>query len=690
MAANAIVAYEKGATGKGVTAAIIDDSFAPALPAFAGRVHPASGDVVAARGLDGEHHHGTAVASILGAAKDDSGIHGVAFESTLLMLRADAPGSCNATSPTCQFNHADLAKAFDIAVQNGARVINMSMQITPMPAILAEAIDKATAAGVVVILPAGNSFPAGGAEPFASAMIATKPEARGTVIIAGATDNAGADLAPFSHRAGSGAAFYLSAVGQGLQVYDRNGALLSGALGTSFSAPAIAGAVVLLAQAFPNLTGQQIVNLLLTTATDMGAIGTDPIYGRGRLDLAAAFAPQGAMSLAGAAAPVSLAGNGILSSAMGDAKGDLSGAVFLDGYARAYAVDLSGTFARAAREAPLRDSLDGRYRTDSAALGPLAVSITTRPGGAPEADLRRLGLSEEEARTARALAGAAVLRLSPETTAAFGFSQGSGALRQRLSNRRDGAFLATRDPGADTGFRARSGASIGIRHDFGPVALTATSESGEVRGGYLTPSRRSGYRTTSVAADRRLGRLRLSFGGSMLREEATILGGRLSSGLSSAGSTSRFADGAASVELGSGWSVQAGYRRGWSSIRGGEGLVRGGRLSTDAFAFDLAGTGAFMTGDRIALRVMQPLRVRAGGLDIRLPVSWDYESGRAGYGRRFFNLAPTGRELDYELSYETRLIGGYMAANAFVRTDPGHVERMKDDVGAALRFTLGF
>lgn len=691
--ANAIFAYEKGATGKGVTAAIIDDSFAPTLSPFAGRVHPASGDVAASRGLDGEHHHGTAVASILGAAKDDAGIHGMAFDSTLLMLRTDAPGSCTATSPTCQFNHADLAKAFDLAVQNGARVINMSMQITPMPTILAEAIDKATAAGVVVILPAGNTFPAGGPEPFASAMIATKPEGRGTVIIAGATNNGGADLASFSHRAGSGAAFYLAAVGEGLKVYDRNGTLLSGALGTSFSAPAIAGAVALLAQAFPNLTGQQIVNLLLTTATDMGAPGTDAVYGRGSLNLANAFAPQGTVSLAGSTAPVSLTSNGVLSPAMGDSKSGLSGAVFLDGYKRAYEMDPGRTLSPSVRDTPLHAALDGSYRTNSAALGPLAVSITTSrdPLGPLEARLKPMQLDVEQARTARAIAAMAVGRLSPKTRAALGFSESGRALQQRLAGQQGNAFLVARDPAADNGFRARAGSSVGIRHDFGPLAFTLTSEAGEVYDPY--PARRFGrsaYRTHAFIADRRLGRIRFSFGGSLLDEAATILGGRFSPAFSSAGSTSRFADGAAWLDLGRGWGANASYRHGWTSIRDGDALVRGGRLSSNAFAIDLTKTGALAPSDRIGLRIMQPLRVRTGGLDINLPVSYDYASGKVAYQHRFLNLAPTGRELNYELSYGMPLFGGAMAANAFVRTDPGHIESMRDDIGGALRFTLGF
>jgi hypothetical protein len=46
--------------------------------------------------------------------------------------------------------------------------------------------------------------------------------------------------------------------------------------------------------------------------------------------------------------------------------------------------------------------------------------------------------------------------------------------------------------------------------------------------------------------------------------------------------------------------------------------------------------------------------------------------------------------MDYEVAYGVPAIGGQLGFNAFLRTDPGHVAGMKDDVGAAIRFTLGF
>ncbi len=51
-------------------------------------------------------------------------------------------------------------------------------------------------------------------------------------------------------------------------------------------------------QAFPGLTSQQVVDLLLNTADDTGAPGTDGLNGRGRLNIGRAFQPVGQSSRA--------------------------------------------------------------------------------------------------------------------------------------------------------------------------------------------------------------------------------------------------------------------------------------------------------------------------------------------------------------------------------------------------------
>src|SRR3546814_5496570 len=95
-----------------------------------------------------------------------------------------------------------------------------------------------------------------------------------------------------------------SDLGNQVQTINQDGTAVN-ATGTSFAAPQVSGAAALLAQAFPNLTGAQIVDLLFSSAADLGVAGTDSTFGRGKLSLTKAFQPQGQTSLASTAAPLS-------------------------------------------------------------------------------------------------------------------------------------------------------------------------------------------------------------------------------------------------------------------------------------------------------------------------------------------------------------------------------------------------
>jgi len=59
--------------------------------------------------------------------------------------------------------------------------------------------------------------------------------------------------------------------------------------GTSMASPHVAGAIALLKQVFPNLTGTQLKYALYNTAVDLGVDGEDNTYGKGLIDVYAAF-----------------------------------------------------------------------------------------------------------------------------------------------------------------------------------------------------------------------------------------------------------------------------------------------------------------------------------------------------------------------------------------------------------------
>lgn len=68
--------------------------------------------------------------------------------------------------------------------------------------------------------------------------------------------------------------------------------------GTSMAAPFVSGAAALLKQGFPNLNGAQIVDLLTSTATDLGEAGVDEVYGHGIINLEKASTAQGVTTIA--------------------------------------------------------------------------------------------------------------------------------------------------------------------------------------------------------------------------------------------------------------------------------------------------------------------------------------------------------------------------------------------------------
>ena len=393
-------------------------------------------------------------------------------------------------------------------------------------------------------------------------------------------------------------------------------------------------------------------------------------------------------SLAGTAVAVTDASaSGGMPEAAGDAgaKGGL-GAIILDGYSRAFSIDLARGLRQAAARQPLERALGGKVRGSSVQAGPLSISMSVaqRPGVPEMVDVSRFGIGPDDARRSRLVAGSAIARLDRKTKAAFGFAQGAKSLERQLTGAEAGAFLIARDISGDPGFQASRGASMALRRDLGFAGLTVATEQGKVWLEVRTSAAGAPYRWSSVTLDRSFGsRTWVSAGVSRLQEHETLLGGQLGSVYGGTGSASLFLDLEARRELGRGWSATASGRRGWTGFAGG-------KFQSGAYAFDLAKLGVMRADDRIGLRLSQPLRIERGGIAMMLPTAYDYATLSETSTVSRLSFTPSGREVDAELSYSTLLGKGWLGTNLFMRRQPGHVATANADVGAAIRYSLDF
>ncbi|MET0307592.1 MAG: S8 family peptidase [Sphingomonas sp.] len=707
---NAIVAYNRGDTGSGIKVGIVDSGIDLQSQEFGDcsggigtgscRISSASMDVANDGTIDDVGGHGTAVAFTLAGRRNDAGTHGVAFDAQLIVARADRPGSCAGTpgadgeSP-CRFDDSAIAAGIDAARNGGARVINLSLGGSAPGTTLIRAIDRATAAGIVIVISAGNDGPnAPNPDDFTSPAN-NAAVARGLIVIAGSV-GANDVISDFSNRAGTSAGAYLTAVGESVRAPDATNTPFLWS-GTSFSAPQIAGAIALLAQAFPKMTGAQIVQLLFATARDVGDPGVDPIYGHGVLDLTRAFEPVGTMSLAGSGGVASQQVNAALSTPMGDARQGALGAVVLDAFDRAFAMDLARTINHQGNARRLPSLMASRDRSFSVGVHDMQVAVSLVPG-TDSVQIERLGITSQDAGIARMLAATVSGRLGSKAQFAIGASETGNALTARLAGRDDPAFLVARDPSTNSGFDVDVGGSVAVRHALGPWGVTVASEFGDVLTRRDTQfaalqwrPERFGYGRTTLAFDRRFGGLRTGLSLTRLAENDTVLGARFSGALGAARADSLFVDLGLRYDLGDGWNLGGSMRQGWTDARLRAGVQGSGLIRTNGFSGDIGKTGIFARGDNFGIRVAQPLRVASGGIDVRLPQGWDYYSESVdSWAVSHINLAPEGREIDYELSYRWPLLGGDISGNLFLRSQPANFAALPADKGGAVRLTLGF
>jgi len=207
--------------------------------------------------------HGTQVAGVIAAELNDvgtgDGVVGVAPNAKIIPLRVGAAGGPDPDATVAAINYlVDLKTDHEQDI----RAINISLGFWPSWAAFATAIDEAEDAGILIIAAAGN-YPGG--LDIDTYPVYPASYTNDNVITVAASDDAD-DLSSFSNY--GDVSVDLVAPGEGIYTTEMGGGTAEDIDGTSFAAPAVAGAVALVASAWPTTTRTRPTSATRTRAME--------------------------------------------------------------------------------------------------------------------------------------------------------------------------------------------------------------------------------------------------------------------------------------------------------------------------------------------------------------------------------------------------------------------------------------
>ena len=291
------------------------------------------GGSIVAPGFDFFNNDGEAIDDQPGQHGTSAGMSAIQAAPNIGLIPVKAYGSGFETSTSI------LNEAFNFVAGQGARATAHTIGSITNTSL--GALQAVTNSGSILVIQAGNA-----AAPGPTGDARKVPSLGGRGIIAGGI--LGGSIWSASNRAGDLQDHYLVADVR---------APINGWVGTSMSTPKIAAIAAAVAESFPFLTPQQVVQVLFDSARDLGDPGVDPVYGHGAADYNAALSAVGEGSIpstggdgggggggGGSAgiAVAALAVGGIVAYSTKNKKEDeLKKTIFVDKFGRAFNLDLS-------------------------------------------------------------------------------------------------------------------------------------------------------------------------------------------------------------------------------------------------------------------------------------------------------------------------------------------------------------
>ena len=642
-AINLSMAQSRGLTGKGVTVAVFDTGLTNGYKFLGNTVGQGYNIYTGGAVTSDGNGHGTFVSSIIAANTQTQpgqmSMYGVASGAKIMPIQVmDSTGAGSWTDQ-------QLANGIAFATNKGARVFNnswgsniMQSQVS-VQSVLSQnaktiaAYETAAARGVVMVFAAGNY---GTTSPdYYATLPSIDSKLASTWLVAVATDTNGA-IASYSNQCGIAKAYCLAAPGS--NVLGMYGTQLAIGSGTSFSAPMVAGGVALLEQQWPYLTGQQIVSILLRTATKTGIYANSNIYGQGMMNLAAATAPQGTVvvptgtSVSASSVPLSQSGLN-LPAGFGKISAEGGSMMVLDEYGRAYSVSLSNMVGSPTSTVNLEVQLS-RFGADQI--------VSELPNGS------KLGLVDDANSTVRITVPTAI----------------AGLGNPYLSMGTDSKMVVSA-PWITTWFSTHN---------------SVASYDQSLAGNIAQPS--------TVGALYRWSDLQIG----MVHEQNSIYGQQTAPGSSMAtGADTAFVAYDRNWQLGGGYGLDLSASFGYSRLNGVNQLVS--NMSDVALASGALGfskTAVFSDTDQLGLVVSLPNHTVSGNAALNVPVSRDID-GNIAYQSEKLSLTGSGTETDIQAYWTNQFSdSNKLSVAAGVRLQPEGDSKASPDGIAMLRWNLRF
>lgn len=555
----------------------------------------------------------------------------------------------------------------NFATTSNARVVNLSLgsSANVYSQALTTSLQNSARSGKLLVVAAGNggqpnpTFPASLAALFG-----------GSAIAVGALDRNGS-IASYSNRAGNSKDYYVVAPG-----YSR----FSSYIGTSFAAPYVSGTAAAILSQNPRLNAQQVSEIILNSADDMGAPGTDEVYGRGKLNTAAALAPQGDLDLpgtsddggssSGALVAGLVIGAGVAAAVIVRNK-KLKEAVVVDSYDRPYQVDL-GELIEVRDEGLSLDRMmmNLRRTTEMAQLDVteqlhMAVWYDRDPVQSlypvsvfdDQENIENWSLSLHQGGS-RGAYYALNLNLDPRQFFGLAEEINETTLFDRRNLTAPYAGFASSANMALAGYKTAQGVDLKL----GVVDMDDSAEYGLESKSVLLEG--------SIQPHEKL-RLGVQFSG--LNEQGSLFGGASAGALSVEKSETLAAGFTARMKLSQKLSLHSIYSQGYTLVKDrNRGLLQKfSGIGSNSYALGLSARGLIRKNDRVSLTLSSPLHINQGGMTLSVPTQVEFATGNVLRESERLDLADAKRETDVELGYHLPLgKQSGLAAYMIYRNDP--------------------